>query len=545
MIDLRIFPPELNLFESESAWRIKNNMAIVNDAEESDIDKAEIILSLNYFKRWDHTEEVLEAYYADGDESVLDEYKVEVPVKAPEVIKEDVEEMGVIIPEARIPPPSYSVGAPIETDESVIIPPSSPQKTEAPPPSYTEERQIPLQLSEDEFIDRIIDRMISRGVLYQPQIAPPSHTQEPSTPQTSSTESTRTSLTAFDELCGLLVDYIRKEVPPKAEEPSLAVSELFRIFKGEPRKDYALFSAVLELLEAASQYLRSRTITQQIQEVQAQRPATEDIKEPTTPSLQEEKPREEVVEGAGEGPISAGEERVDGGYIKYLINYDEARRSQVERFGYLSSHWARLESVLELIAEDPYCEVVGKMVSKRVEVDDIDPDTMEQISTELERLGIGKGAEALDMGELLRSLPFRISEKETAREYDTPENRLLRTHLDALMRELVDLSREIAARRDSLKRAVEWSSGPATVILAGELQDAQLMLTDAEKLKNEIESFRDDRMGFLRGVTMIQSIDPKTLHKHPSYSQFYDLLRHYEKGAPPSLHSNNLVLADE
>ncbi len=544
MIDLKIFPPELNLFESESAWRIKNKMAIVNNAEESDIDKAEIILSLNSFKRWDHPEEILEAYYTDGDESTLNEPKVEVPMKAPVAMKEGVEEVGVIIPEAKIPPPSYPVGAPVEADEGVIVPPSYTPKAEAPPPSYPDERRIPLQLSEDEFIDRIIDQMISRDVFYQAPTAPSNPSQEPYTPQTS-TESMRTSLTAFDELCGLLVDYIRKGISPKAEGPSSAISELFRVFKGEPRKDEELFSAVLQLFEAASQYLRSRTMAQPIHEVQAQRPAAEDTKELSIPRLREEISLEEVVEEAGEGKISTGEERVDGEYLKYLINYDEARRSQVERFRYLSSHWARLESVLELIVEDPYFEVMEKTVRKRIEVDDVDSDTIERISTELQRLGIGKGAEALDMGELFRSLPFRVSEKETAREYDTSENRLLRTHLDALMRELVDLSREIAARRDSLKRAVEWSSGSAIVILAGELQDTQVILTDAEKLKKEIESFRENRMGFLRGVTTIQSVDPKTLYKHPSYSQFYDLLRHYAKKAPPSLHSNNLVLADE
>jgi len=34
LIDLKLFPPELNLFESESAWRINNRIAIVKEVDE-------------------------------------------------------------------------------------------------------------------------------------------------------------------------------------------------------------------------------------------------------------------------------------------------------------------------------------------------------------------------------------------------------------------------------------------------------------------------------------------------------------------------------
>ena len=46
MISLDFFPKELNLFDSDVAWRIKDNMAVVNDADESDIDKAEMMKEL-------------------------------------------------------------------------------------------------------------------------------------------------------------------------------------------------------------------------------------------------------------------------------------------------------------------------------------------------------------------------------------------------------------------------------------------------------------------------------------------------------------------
>jgi len=104
VVDLDIFPDELNLFDSEAAWRIKNNMAIVNDADESDIDKAEIILSLNSFTRWDHAEEALERYFALGDESVLGFMPLEIQEVAIESAEEEPPEMEVIIPEAMSTP---------------------------------------------------------------------------------------------------------------------------------------------------------------------------------------------------------------------------------------------------------------------------------------------------------------------------------------------------------------------------------------------------------------------------------------------------------
>lgn len=72
MIDLNLFPEELSLFDAESSWMIRDKMAIANDADGVNIDKAEIILGLNSFKKADHPEDVLKLYYALGNESVLE-----------------------------------------------------------------------------------------------------------------------------------------------------------------------------------------------------------------------------------------------------------------------------------------------------------------------------------------------------------------------------------------------------------------------------------------------------------------------------------------
>ena len=73
LIDLDLFPEELNLFGPESAWRLNNKAVIVSDAEEGSLDRAEAILEENGFRRWDHDEEVLVHYFALGDFSVFEE----------------------------------------------------------------------------------------------------------------------------------------------------------------------------------------------------------------------------------------------------------------------------------------------------------------------------------------------------------------------------------------------------------------------------------------------------------------------------------------
>lgn len=72
MIDLDLFPEELELFGPESAWRLNNKAVIVSDAEEGSLDRAEAILETNGFRQWDHDEEVLVHYFALGDFSLFE-----------------------------------------------------------------------------------------------------------------------------------------------------------------------------------------------------------------------------------------------------------------------------------------------------------------------------------------------------------------------------------------------------------------------------------------------------------------------------------------
>jgi hypothetical protein len=71
MLNLNAFPPELNLFEAESSWRISPWVAVVEDMLQRPLEKAQIILRLHGYERVDAQKEALEAYFVGGDEGRL------------------------------------------------------------------------------------------------------------------------------------------------------------------------------------------------------------------------------------------------------------------------------------------------------------------------------------------------------------------------------------------------------------------------------------------------------------------------------------------
>jgi hypothetical protein len=185
VIDLDLFPEGLNLFNGNSAWRIKDKMAIVNDVDEADLDRAEIILSLNSYGRWDQPEELLELYYTLGDESILGETPTETTETIAETrvkAQEKPSKLGVVIPEAIEPlvGPQESMGEKFEKE--VIIPPSLRQRSEAParpqierpmsagePSGKTPRKEIvkkPRPSNEEELIEHVIGYIRGRGFYY-------------------------------------------------------------------------------------------------------------------------------------------------------------------------------------------------------------------------------------------------------------------------------------------------------------------------------------------------------------------------------------------
>jgi len=187
VIDLDIFPEGLNLFNGDSAWRIKDKMAIVNDVDEADLDAAEIILSLNSYQRWDQPEELLELYYTLGDESVLGETPTETTKTPSEtgIKAREKPKLGVVIPEAIEPLAGPQESRSEKFEKEVIIPPSTRQRTEAPaqpkierpmnagePSGGTPHKIVkkPRPSNEEELIEHVIGYIRGKGFYYPDEL---------------------------------------------------------------------------------------------------------------------------------------------------------------------------------------------------------------------------------------------------------------------------------------------------------------------------------------------------------------------------------------
>ncbi len=86
LLDLGVFPKELNLFEVESAWRISPWIAVVENVLHKAVDMAQIILQLNDYEKVNITVPALEHYFMDGDEYSLLETIREIDVEVAPVI---------------------------------------------------------------------------------------------------------------------------------------------------------------------------------------------------------------------------------------------------------------------------------------------------------------------------------------------------------------------------------------------------------------------------------------------------------------------------
>jgi len=100
MIDLKVFPPELNLFESETSWRVTHKIANCSGTDEFALERAENILQIQGFTRKDYDRVVLENYFLLGDETVF-EMVMPSEVPAPSSF---VAEERVIVPTVTRPP---------------------------------------------------------------------------------------------------------------------------------------------------------------------------------------------------------------------------------------------------------------------------------------------------------------------------------------------------------------------------------------------------------------------------------------------------------
>ena len=540
LIDLKYFPNELNLFTAESAWRIKDKMAIVNDADEANVDKAEIILSLNTYKRWDHSAEILEQYYAADDELILQE-KPEVAVPTPTVEKPP--EMEVIIPEARPPV--------LPGTDKVVAPPVEGVRVTAPG-LPAERRVISVDVSDDEFIDRIIDRMLSRGLVFQYRPTPPPAMPPPQY------EVVRPQETAFDELYGLLVNILKKEagdVPREGIISSLneLVGAMAAYIRSQTPTPESEKSPATELMDALTDYLKDRTPREAVEVPEKKEDPLEQLigllrregerkgEAPSERSHVKEEGKEAGYSSSDDGFQRIMAEEVADMYVHmaYTVLQGEVSARSADWLNHIGDHWMDLEPVLNLIAEDPYYAMVERTVRKALGLlDSLQPELSKTILDELLVRKTETDGEFSEVRELLKEIPINVIESGVVRNYDTFKNKVLKAHLQGLVSQLDAVSEVNTDIEALLNRAIKFSGSSATARWAKELTKKQETIARIEELKGKILGYLGTAV-FLDEVeiTQEQPFETEVLTSHPNYGRFYAMKKSYDVNTPPPLYN--------
>ena len=282
MVDLSLFPPELGLFDYAEPRRVNGKMAVVKGAAETNVDKAETILSLNGFEKRDLPREILEQYYDSGDELVLDgEDQLRREGEARDNGKAvDGEEMEIIIPRAKNSILGYSED---EREKSQGGPEAQRAHEARQEDQGADRGRTPI--SEGELIDSLVLWMRSQGIQIEKEREPPE---------------VETTTQVKDELAELLNEAMRTKTGSKPTPGDEA--------------------SVDETLREMAAYVRG--ITSGPKEAERPRTAFEELLEHVNESLKSRsQPAEEEIERAPiQGPFSI-EEEID----RYIVEYIKSR----------------------------------------------------------------------------------------------------------------------------------------------------------------------------------------------------------------------------
>jgi len=292
MVDLSLFPPELGLFDHAEPRRVNGKMAVVKGAAEVDVDKAEIILSLNGFKRRDLPREILDQYYDSGDELVLDG---EDQLRREALVRDsgkavDGEEMEVIIPRAKSPTLGYSED---EREKSQGGPEAQRTHEARQEDQGADRGRTPI--SEGELIDSLVLWMRSQGIQIE-------KVREPLKAETTTQ--------VQDELVELLNEAMRaktgsKPTPGDGASVDEMLSEMAAYIRGinsGPKEAERPSTAFEELLEHVNESLKSRS-----------------------------QPAEEEIQGAPIQGTFSIEEEIDRYIVEYIKSRFPLRRADGDR----------------------------------------------------------------------------------------------------------------------------------------------------------------------------------------------------------------------
>ena len=334
MVDLSLFPPELDLLDPVKPRKIKEKMAIITGAAEANADKAEIILSLNGFRKRDYERETLEHYYVFGDESVFEgDYPWEekaVPKEAEKTAESA--RMDVIIPRATSPTRGYSSNSHEGAEDEPETLPGKTRKPQEPMGVDHDADQDRRPASEEELIDSLVLWMRSQGI----QIEPPRRAQD--------------ERHAGDELIELLSEAMRAETPSKPTPSSeSSIDELLRQMNRyvesmtpRPREAERPKTALDELLEQVNEHLKSHA--QPREATRRETPLdellenlTQFVRNRTPVPVEGEKPRSSADElitqiseylrcqDAGTTPATRGRYSIEEELDRHIVEYVKSR----------------------------------------------------------------------------------------------------------------------------------------------------------------------------------------------------------------------------
>ena len=341
MVDLSLFPPELDLLDPVKPRRIKEKMAIITGAAEANADKAEIILSLNGFKKRDYERETLEHYYVHGDESVFEgdyPWEEEAVPKEAEKTAESAR-MDVIIPRATSPTLGYSSNSHEGAQDKAEAPSGKTRKPHEPMVVDHDVDPDRRPASEEELIDSLVLWMRSQGIQIEKELGPP----EIEPPRRA-----RDERRAGEELIELLSEALRAETPQEPT-PESSIDELLRQMTQyvesttpRPREEERPKTALDELLDQLNELSKrhARPIEEKRRETrlgELLENLTQLVKSQTPTPVESEKPRSSADEliaqiseylrcqDAGTIPATRGRYSIEEELDRHIVEYVKSR----------------------------------------------------------------------------------------------------------------------------------------------------------------------------------------------------------------------------
>jgi hypothetical protein len=289
MVDLSLFPRALKLFDYAEPRSMNGKIVVVKGAAERNVNKAEIILSLNGFKKRNISREILEQYYDSGDEAVLDgEDQLKGDTEARDSGNAvDGEEMEVIIPRAESPTLGYNEDEREKDQDGPEAPSDEAQRAHESRKEDQGADQGRIPISEEELVDSFVLWMRSQGIQIEKEL------------EASKTEPT---VQVQDELVEVLNEAMRAK---KGSKPT-------------PRDE----ASMDDLLREMAAYVIGKTPMSQ--EMERPKTALEELLEHVDEPLKSRSQltEEEIQRVPIQGPFSI-EEEID----RYIVEYIKSRFS--------------------------------------------------------------------------------------------------------------------------------------------------------------------------------------------------------------------------